>query len=66
MRARAPTALVIVTEWEQFRALDLDRLKQVMAEKPAIVDLRNIYLPEEMRQRGFIYESVGRSRPKDN
>ena len=36
-------ALVIVTEWEQFRALDLDRLKQVMAGKPAIVDLRNIY-----------------------
>jgi UDPglucose 6-dehydrogenase len=56
-------ALVIVTEWEQFRALDLDRLKQVMADKPAIVDLRNIYLPDEMRQRGFIYESVGRARP---
>ena len=36
------------TEWEQFRALDLDRLKQVMAEKPAIVDLRNIYPPEDM------------------
>ena len=64
--AKGADALVIVTEWEQFRALDLDRLKQVMAEKPAIVDLRNIYLPEEMRQRGFIYESVGRSRPKDN
>jgi len=61
--ARGAVALVIVTEWEQFRALDLDRLKQVMAEKPAIVDLRNIYLPDEMRQRGFIYESVGRPRP---
>ena len=58
--AKGADALVIVTEWEQFRALDLDRLKQVMAEKPAIVDLRNIYLPEEMRQRGFVYESVGR------
>ncbi len=34
-----------------------------MAEKPAIVDLRNIYLPDELRQRGFIYESVGRPRP---
>ena len=44
--------------------LDLDRLKQVMAAKPAIVDLRNIYRPQEMHQRGFIYESVGRSRPK--
>ena len=62
--AKGADALVIVTEWEQFRALDLDRLKEVMAEKPAIVDLRNIYLPEEMRQRGFVYESVGR--PKDN
>src|SRR3982751_3603747 len=60
--AQGAAALVIVTEWERFRALDLDRLKQVMAEKPAIVDLRNIYLPEEMRQRGFIYESVGRPR----
>ncbi len=62
--AKGADALVIVTEWEQFRALDLDRLKQVMAEKPAIVDLRNIYLPEEMRQRGFVYESVGRSGPR--
>ena len=62
-RAQGAAALVIVTEWEQFRALDLDRLKQVMAEKPAIIDLRNIYLPDEMRQRGFVYESVGRPRP---
>jgi UDPglucose 6-dehydrogenase len=60
--AQGAAALVIVTEWEQFRALDLDRLKKVMADKPAVVDLRNIYLPDEMRQRGFIYESVGRPR----
>ena len=53
-------ALVIVTEWEQFRALDLDRLKASM-KSPVIVDLRNIYLPDEMVQRGFTYESVGRS-----
>ena len=52
-------ALVIVTEWEQFRALDLDRLKDIMAH-PVIVDLRNIYRPEEMAERGFLYESVGR------
>ena len=57
-------ALVICTEWEQFRALDLDRLKTVMVGKPAIVDLRNIYPAEEMAQRGFIYESIGRRRPK--
>ena len=52
-------ALVIVTEWEQFRALDLDRLKASM-KSPVIVDLRNIYLPGEMVQRGFTYESIGR------
>jgi UDPglucose 6-dehydrogenase len=52
-------ALVIVTEWEQFRALDLDRLKEIMAH-PVIIDLRNIYRPDEMAQRGFLYESVGR------
>jgi UDPglucose 6-dehydrogenase len=55
-------ALVFVTEWEQFRALDLDRIKRAMAASPVIVDLRNIYRPEEMIERGFIYESVGRPR----
>jgi UDPglucose 6-dehydrogenase len=58
--ARGADALVIVTEWEQFRALDLDRLKEVMGPKPAVVDLRNIYPPGDLAQRGFIYESVGR------
>ncbi|MEW6639768.1 MAG: UDP-glucose/GDP-mannose dehydrogenase family protein [Pseudomonadota bacterium] len=52
-------ALVIVTEWEQFRALDLKRLKAEMAQ-PVIVDLRNIYRPDEMAEHGFTYESVGR------
>ncbi|HWL31148.1 MAG TPA: UDP-glucose/GDP-mannose dehydrogenase family protein [Xanthobacteraceae bacterium] len=60
--AKGANALVIVTEWESFRALDLDRLKSVMADHPAVVDLRNIYPPEELRQRGFIYEGVGRAR----
>jgi UDPglucose 6-dehydrogenase len=54
-------ALVIVTEWEQFRALDLDRLK-VSMKAPVLIDLRNIYLPDDMARRGFIYESVGRPR----
>ena len=58
--AKGASALVIVTEWEQFRALDLDRVKQAMAASPVVVDLRNIYRPDEMAQRGFIYESVGR------
>ena len=61
--AKDADALVMVTEWEQFRALDLDRLRSAMA-NPVIVDLRNIYQPDEMARRGFVYESVGRSRPK--
>jgi UDPglucose 6-dehydrogenase len=52
-------ALAIVTEWEQFRALDLQRLKSIM-KQPIIVDLRNIYRPDEMSEHGFVYESVGR------
>ena len=54
-------ALVIVTEWVQFRALDLERLKRDMAQ-PVVVDLRNIYRPEDMAALGFTYESVGRGR----
>jgi UDPglucose 6-dehydrogenase len=43
----------------QFRALDLDRLKTVMAQS-VIVDLRNIYRPEDMEAAGFTYDSIGR------
>ncbi len=57
--AEDASALVIVTEWEQFRALDFGRLKGVMA-RPVLVDLRNIYRAEEMARHGFVYESVGR------
>lgn len=57
--AEGADAVVIVTEWNMFRALDLDRLKRVMAE-PVLVDLRNIYRPEDVRRRGFTYTSVGR------
>ena len=59
--AEGADALVIVTEWEQFRALDLDRLKKSMRH-PVLVDLRNVYRPDEMEQAGFVYDSVGRSR----
>jgi UDPglucose 6-dehydrogenase len=58
--AEGADALVIVTEWEQFRALDLDRLKREMA-CPVIIDLRNIYRPHEVIARGFRYESIGRN-----
>ena len=53
-------ALVIITEWDQFRALDLDRIRAVMA-TPVMVDLRNIYKTEDVRARGFRYLSVGRT-----
>jgi UDPglucose 6-dehydrogenase len=51
--------LVIVTEWEPFRALDLERIKSLL-KRPVIVDLRNIYTPSEMREAGFTYHSIGR------
>jgi UDPglucose 6-dehydrogenase len=51
--------LVILTEWDQFRALDLGRIKTTL-KAPVVVDLRNIYSPEEMKARGFDYHSVGR------
>jgi UDPglucose 6-dehydrogenase len=57
--AEGAGALVIVTEWEQFRALDFERLKAVMAE-PVLIDLRNVYQPDEVARRGFRYRSVGR------
>ena len=58
--AKGASALVIVTEWEQFRALDFERLKDLMVH-PALVDLRNIYRPEDAARAGFTYESVGRA-----
>jgi UDPglucose 6-dehydrogenase len=61
--AEGAAALVIVTEWVQFRALDLDRLKQVMVQ-PVVIDLRNVYRPEDMAAAGFVYESVGRPAAK--
>ncbi len=50
---------VIVTEWDAFRALDLERVKQ-LARSPVMVDLRNVYNPQDMRAAGFEYTSVGR------
>ena len=58
--AEAADALVIATVWEQFRALDLDRLRDLMS-CPVVVDLRNVYRPEEMHLRGFAYACIGRS-----
>ncbi|MCR9214819.1 MAG: UDP-glucose/GDP-mannose dehydrogenase family protein [Proteobacteria bacterium] len=52
-------ALVIITEWNEFRALDLSRVKSLM-KSPIMIDLRNVYEPKDMINRGFVYESVGR------
>ena len=54
-------ALVIVTEWNEFRALDLERVRELLA-SPVLVDLRNIYNASEMQDAGFDYHSIGRPR----
>jgi len=58
--AQGADLLVIVTEWNQFRSLDLERIRSLLA-RPAVVDLRNLYQPEKMRESGFEYEAMGRS-----
>jgi UDPglucose 6-dehydrogenase len=62
--AEGADGLVIITEWEQFRALDLDRIKQLMA-CPILVDLRNIYSSEDIEKHGFLYMGIGKSEPRD-
>jgi UDPglucose 6-dehydrogenase len=57
--ASGADALVLITEWNEFRALDLDQLAAVMKSK-ILVDLRNVYRPEEVRAAGFSYASIGR------
>ena len=52
-------AMVILTEWDEFRALDLDRVKKTLR-SPVVVDLRNIYKPADMAESGLTYVSVGR------
>ena len=57
--AEGADALVLVTEWDAFRALDFERLRATMA-APVVVDLRNVYRAEDLARRGFRYTSVGR------
>jgi UDPglucose 6-dehydrogenase len=52
-------AAVIVTEWNIFRALDLDRVRTLMR-SPVLIDLRNIYRGEQVREKGFVYADIGR------
>ncbi len=58
--AEGADALLLVTEWEEFRTLELDRLKRIMR-RPVVVDGRNLYDPKQMRELGFVYRGVGRS-----
>jgi UDPglucose 6-dehydrogenase len=58
--AKGANAIVVLTEWDQFRALDFDRIKKLMT-TPIVVDLRNIYNPAELREDGFDYLSIGRA-----
>jgi UDPglucose 6-dehydrogenase len=51
--------LVLATEWNEFRMLDFDRIRELLRE-PVVVDLRNIYEPEAMARQGFRYSGVGR------
>ena len=58
--AKGADVLVLVTEWNEFRKLDLVKIRRAMRRR-AIVDLRNVYDPETVRKLGFTYTSVGRS-----
>ena len=62
--ATGADVLVVITEWHEFRGLDPRRIKEAMRQ-PRIVDLRNIFNPEEMRGLGFVYEGVGRPKPRN-
>jgi UDPglucose 6-dehydrogenase len=57
--AEGADALVLATEWNEFRALDLERIRKALT-SPVILDLRNVYDPEEMKRTGFRYSGVGR------
>jgi UDPglucose 6-dehydrogenase len=56
--AENASAICLLTEWEQFRALDFERLAGIVA-KPILLDFRNIYSPEQVTKRGFLYSRIG-------
>jgi UDPglucose 6-dehydrogenase len=57
--AKDASVLVLITEWDVYRALDMDRIKAALV-SPVIVDLRNVYVPAELAAKGFRYVSIGR------
>jgi len=52
-------ALVVCTEWDEFKNIDLDRIRKLLTH-PIIIDGRNIFVPVEMDRKGFLYKSIGR------
>jgi UDPglucose 6-dehydrogenase len=62
---RGCDALVFMTEWNEFRELDMARIKELLKE-PVVIDTRNIYDPEKMTAMGFLYVGVGRGNPRQN
>jgi UDPglucose 6-dehydrogenase len=58
--AEGADAMIIVTEWNQFRSLDMERVRSLLRQ-PVVVDLRNLYAPKQMKAQGFNYSSVGRA-----
>ena len=62
---RGADAMIIITEWNEFRALNLKKIKLLLKD-PIIVDLRNIYREKFMREEGFKYISVGRGKSLSN
>jgi UDPglucose 6-dehydrogenase len=58
--ANGADAMIIVTEWNQFRSLDMERVRSSL-NQPVVVDLRNLYDPKRMKDQGFRYSSVGRA-----
>jgi UDPglucose 6-dehydrogenase len=57
--AKGADALLLLTQWSEFRRLDLERIRRSM-HHPLLVDGRNLYDPREMRERGFLYHAIGR------
>ena len=58
--AEGADAMIIVTEWNQFRSLDMERVRSSL-KQPVVIDLRNLYDPKRMKDQGFRYSSVGRA-----
>jgi UDPglucose 6-dehydrogenase len=58
--AKGADAMIIVTEWNQFRSLDMERVRTLL-NQPVVIDLRNLYDPQRMKEQGFRYTSIGRA-----